>query len=179
MAATMVCVAAFSHASSVKWSESNLFAGDSATRYSGTLYLFDAATVSGSSLFASLETSTDLSATLSSSAINSMEITSATGLKTSSEFTYGSNGNTYSLYFAAILTSGGKDYVYISAEKSYVENVSMTPTVAFGNQSTGSQSLPIGDGYQGAGKWSAVPEPTSGLLLLLGMAGLALKRKHA
>ena len=32
---------------------------------------------------------------------------------------------------------------------------------------------------QGAGKWAAVPEPTSGLLLLLGMAGLALKRKVA
>ena len=31
-----------------------------------------------------------------------------------------------------------------------------------------------------AGGWySAVPEPTSGLLLLLGMAGLALKRKRA
>ena len=27
--------------------------------------------------------------------------------------------------------------------------------------------------------WTAVPEPTSGLLLLLGMAGLALKRKRA
>lgn len=32
-------------------------------------------------------------------------------------------------------------------------------------------------GYAGAG-WYAVPEPTSGLLLLLGMAGLALKRKR-
>ena len=32
---------------------------------------------------------------------------------------------------------------------------------------------------QGAGKWSAVPEPTSGLLMLLGMAGLALRRKRA
>lgn len=31
----------------------------------------------------------------------------------------------------------------------------------------------------GSGAWSAVPEPTSGLLLLLGMAGLALKRKRA
>ena len=27
--------------------------------------------------------------------------------------------------------------------------------------------------------WTAIPEPTSGLLLLLGMAGLALKRKRA
>ena len=32
--------------------------------------------------------------------------------------------------------------------------------------------------YSGAG-WYAVPEPTSGLLLLIGVAGLALKRKRA
>ena len=32
---------------------------------------------------------------------------------------------------------------------------------------------------QVAGNWQAVPEPTSGLLLLLGVAGLALKRKRA
>lgn len=30
-----------------------------------------------------------------------------------------------------------------------------------------------------AGDWQSVPEPTSGLLLLLGVAGLALKRKRA
>ena len=32
---------------------------------------------------------------------------------------------------------------------------------------------------QMTGTWTAVPEPTSGLMLLLGMAGLALKRKRA
>ena len=30
-----------------------------------------------------------------------------------------------------------------------------------------------------AGQWTAVPEPTSGLLMLLGMAGLALRRRRA
>lgn len=31
--------------------------------------------------------------------------------------------------------------------------------------------------YTGEGSWQAVPEPTSGLLLILGVAGLALRRK--
>lgn len=34
-------------------------------------------------------------------------------------------------------------------------------------------------GKQNTTAWTAVPEPTSGLLMLLGMAGLALKRKRA
>ena len=33
--------------------------------------------------------------------------------------------------------------------------------------------------FAATGSWTAVPEPTSGLLMLLGMAGLALRRKHA
>ena len=43
-------------------------------------------------------------------------------------------------------------------------------TLGWGSQATITQA---------AGGWTAVPEPTSGLLLLLGMAGLALKRKVA
>lgn len=45
--------------------------------------------------------------------------------------------------------------------------------VKWGSQSTASQA---------AGAWgsvSDVPEPTSGLLMLIGMAGLALRRKRA
>lgn len=59
----------------------------------------------------------------------------------------------------------------------------------FTSQATGDTSLNFSDGsgfasFTGfstatAGAWQAVPEPTSGLLMLLGLAGLALKRKRA
>ncbi len=44
------------------------------------------------------------------------------------------------------------------------------------------KALAVGTGsisFDGSGNWTAVPEPTSALLLVLGVAGLALKRKRA
>ena len=65
---------------------------------------------------------------------------------------------------------------YLTEVKSF-DTLSGTETaqVKWGSQSTASQA---------AGAWAnvkpeAVPEPTSGLLMLLGMAGLALRRKRA
>ena len=71
-------------------------------------------------------------------------------------------GETYSVWFVA--TDGDKTYTS-TAMNSLALNSDNTQTVAFGAQT--------------GGKWSAAPEPTSGLLLLLGVAGLALKRKRA
>ena len=68
-----------------------------------------------------------------------------------------------------------------SAENYFLVSDGATKSASF-TSPTGVKMLAWGDqtSYtQGAGKWSAVPEPTSGLLLLLGMAGLALKRKVA
>ena len=89
-----------------------------------------------------------------------------------------SDETTYSAYLAifdtATITDASKYYL-TSAEQFTTYTGSETVQIKWGSQSTASQA---------AGAWAnvkpeAVPEPTSGLLMLLGMAGLALRRKRA
>ena len=74
-------------------------------------------------------------------------------------------GNVYDFYF--VITDGGKSFS--SAHVSATAQATSTSTIAFANQ---------GPATQNASNWQVVPEPTSGLMLLLGVAGLALKRKR-
>ena len=90
------------------------------------------------------------------------------GTIASTEFTVASAvaGTSYDFYF--VVESGGK--AFTSAAKPADAMSVGVSTVAFGNQKNATQA---------SGAWAAVPEPTSGLMLLLGVAGLALKRKRA
>ena len=68
-----------------------------------------------------------------------------------------------------------------SAKNYFLVNNGNTKDATF-TSATGSKALAFGSQAsitQAAGAWTAVPEPTSGLLMLLGMAGLALRRRHA
>ena len=79
--------------------------------------------------------------------------------------------------------AGSKDYYSILVAKytdaSYGD-MYMAASATVTTPASGMKSISnIFGGSAGVRDWQPVPEPTSGLLLLLGMAGLALKRKRA
>ena len=83
--------------------------------------------------------------------------------------------------FASDLFTSGNDYDFyftITSQNSKGQNVTFTSTtVTIG--ATGVGIADLGFGSQAGQTWQSVPEPTSGLLLILGMAGLALRRQRA
>lgn len=75
-------------------------------------------------------------------------------------------GNYYDFFF--VIEDNGKTFT--SDYKNVGAQATSTAAITFGNMASSTQN---------AGNWAAVPEPTSGLLMLLGMAGLALRRRRA
>lgn len=69
-------------------------------------------------------------------------------------------GTTYDFYYTMTDADGN---VFTSTTKSSRAQATATPQI----------------GFLSGGSWAPVPEPTSGLLMLLGIAGLALRRRRA
>ena len=178
IAMAVVCTAVFAHAAAANWKASakDMYNGTGSTAdsalFSGTAYLFDAGVTSQAALFAILEGGTAIG---SSTAGYVASLTFADGAAPAVSFANGEqSGGSYTYYFVVV----DGDNAYFSNEKAVTANATATAkAIAFGSQS-GSSALPAA-GFQGAGAWSSVPEPTSGLLMLLGMAGLALRRRRA
>lgn len=82
-----------------------------------------------------------------------------------------------SVYF--VVFNGDKMFISDATDAIY-DSVTSESSASFASLTNPSKvSLDATAGYSTAGWYGAVPEPTSGLLMLLGMAGLALRRKRA
>ena len=153
-----------------------VWTGASAT--AGLNYYFIAtATVSQGDLLAALRADGSISdySALASGATTASNVAKKTFTADSS--LVGSDGK-MGAYF--VIFNDDESYVYIGATSSVVADASGGQGDFSINLAT-TKVLRDNDGttaYGSAG-WYAVPEPTSGLLMLLGMAGLALRRRRA
>ena len=163
-------------ASTVNWGLASGETLDAAKVDGGTAYLMYSIGTVDFSKFAKMDkfdatslATVGLDTTIGSFAYSATKVSDSvsvtpTGTKTSANTNIG--GGAKSMYIV-IIDNDGKDIAYTATAVSVnVQNSTMSV-----------QATKPASGFTYA--TASVPEPTSGLLLLLGMAGLALKRKRA
>lgn len=158
--------------------------GNETDTYSGLAYIIDAQTLSMEQAFANFTADTGKWGAAEFAAAAAGEMNVASGTAWNQTFDYGTGGGHYDFY-ALILDS---DKIYLSnLLEGKVGSTSQTAnTLSFESQNNGEttfSSLAAFEGYKGAGYWQKagampVPEPTSGMLLILGLSALALRRRR-
>ena len=92
----------------------------------------------------------------------------------SGEQANGTTASYYAVIYDASSVAAAKNYIVSDTVSVTINAAGTTGTLPFGamtNTTAANKFL--------NSSWTAVPEPTSGLLMLLGMAGLALRRRRA
>ena len=173
IAAAIVCAAAFAQAASFDWAAK--YIGDDEDYYSGVLgRIFTTSDVTVEALTAELA-----AGNFDSWSAKGMvqKTTNANGTVAASDYSGSKDAGTYDFYavFLDAATTGDATKFFITPStltKALVDGAGNETLVNFGDLESASAA-----GWQTIG--SSVPEPTSGLLMLLGVAGLALRRKRA
>ena len=192
IAVAIVCAAAVSQAATIKWGGDVAQAdGTNPVGVGSVAYLIRGATTAAAAVSTITVDGTDWSAWTTDTGASivgayTLDSTDAEG-SYRFESLYSITGDADAGYFSVVLVDGGagadgKTGSYNYAGQNTVTSVTDPTTV----------DLTIGDNWGSSGVWvgnggfnavaftgAAVPEPTSGLLMLLGFAGLALRRRRA
>ena len=150
--AAVIVAGITANAASFKWSAGNIYASNGTDKYVGTVDLY--AYLSTADASTAVKVSTVTSSSAGAVAATTFDVASFTA------------GNNYTFFFT--VEDNGK--VFTSTEKTVAAFDTQTQNITFGNMTSATQN---------AANWANVPEPTSGLLMLVGLAGLALRRRRA
>ena len=145
----LAMVTSVASAASFKWSAANIYGSDGTTKWSGAVTLYCTEVASFSA-----------TATATSGAVKAANTEFSNDLFIA--------GNDYNFYFT--ITDNG--HTFTSQSVGATAQASDTSAIGFGNMASRTQD---------AANWGGggdVPEPTSGLLLLVGAGMLALRRKQ-
>ena len=184
IAMAVAMAAALTQAATVSWSVSGLLGSDGKAMTSGAGYVFctkgdKATTVDAVTAALQGKSADELKTYLQSNSLMALKGEISDGGITVSGVDLASSG-------VPAATTGVKIFAVIVDDDSFGDNTHYVVSTASGNVKTpGATTTNIASfsvsnsATQDSSNWTAAPEPTSGLLLLLGMAGLALKRKRA
>ena len=188
MAVAAVALAASAQAATYQWKWTSTLNNPNASAFSGTVYLFNAQDYSQQTIltaFLANPKSYSLSGAIDSYATtNGKGSTDAASIPEANIGTLRESGseNYVDYFYAATFTSGDDNYIFLT--DTYSTMVQVSQDTSLSKSLSGASVAPddtttIQSGKVWYGAPDAIPEPTSGLLILLGIAGLALRRKQA
>ena len=183
IALAAVALGVSAHAANVRWTTSTaLFMGNDSDTFAGTVYLVDTASGSGGIAQAAL-LSAFLGGTLTIGNYDVASASASAGKITATTLNpiQKSDGTDYgpgSVSFYMVAIDGDK--IFISDSKSVTLTTIGSTGAGFSLKAQSTAAASLSTTFS-AGGWytKSVPEPTSGLLMLVGLGALALRRRKA